>query len=294
MSNIPLTERHKWMGASESAALFGASPFNTAFELWQYKAGIIQPDSLDDVERIQAGQFLEPSIGKWASFKWDWPINNVTGYTQHAHIKQMGASLDFETTDTRDAVEIKNVDYIRFRDGDWVSEGDTIYDCPLHYLIQVQHQLACSPHAECGWLVVCISGNQLKRMRIDRSPEMIDAIEGEVNQFWESIREGNPPPPDFSRDTAVLNKLFGGKEAVQDLSHDTDAANVVAEWAAAHAIERDAKARKEAAMNKIKVMSGDCITTLFDDNWTMKASHIKASVREVGEHWRFNLRQKKA
>ena len=70
MTNIPVSERKHWIGASESAALFGVSPYTTKFELWHQKVGNIAPPDLDDVERIMAGQYLEPSIAAWAGAKW--------------------------------------------------------------------------------------------------------------------------------------------------------------------------------------------------------------------------------
>jgi len=105
MTNIPRSERAKWIGASESAALFGISPYVTKFELWHLKAGTIPPHDLDRVERVQAGQFLEPSIAEWASHKWHWPLRNVAEYTPHPRIPGMGASLDFATLERVSASE---------------------------------------------------------------------------------------------------------------------------------------------------------------------------------------------
>ena len=41
MTNIPVSERKNFVGASESAALFGLSPYTTLFELWHQKVGNI-------------------------------------------------------------------------------------------------------------------------------------------------------------------------------------------------------------------------------------------------------------
>lgn len=201
----------------------------------------------------------------------------------------MGASLDFAVNG--EPVEIKNVDYLRFRDGDWVAEGDEIFDAPLHYLIQLQHQMACLPEAAGGWLVVCIGGNQLKRMRVERHPGMIERIEEEVDDFWRSVDEGDEPEPDYTKDAATINKLFGGTEEVADLTSDEEAADLARQWSEAHATEVAAKKAKQAAIARLKIMGGDAKTVFLPDRWTLKASHVKGGVREVGPHWRFALNQ---
>ncbi|TFH51590.1 MAG: hypothetical protein E4H01_00345 [Lysobacterales bacterium] len=171
VTNIPVSERKNWIGASESAALFGVSPYTTKFELFHQKVGSIAGPNLDTAERVMAGQFLEPSIAAWASKKWDWPVVSVPEYRQHAHVPQMGCSLDFETTDVApEPIEIKNVDNLIFRD-QWDHDGDIITDAPAHILVQLQHQLACPDPkrmamAKRGWLLVCVGGNRLYRMEV--------------------------------------------------------------------------------------------------------------------------------
>ena len=39
MTNITVSERKNWLGASETSALFGVSPYTTKFDLWHQKVG---------------------------------------------------------------------------------------------------------------------------------------------------------------------------------------------------------------------------------------------------------------
>lgn len=288
MTNIAVSERRNWLGASEVAALFNLSPYVTRFELYHLKSGNIPGDNLDSVERIQAGQFLEPSIAAWASHKWDWPIKNKVEYLTHPTVERMGCSLDFETEDG-EPVEVKNVDGLIFRNGDWACEGDMIIDAPAHFLLQVQHQLACLPGKERGWLVVCVGGNKLYRMEVPRHDNVINKIEAEVKEFWHIVDAKQEPEPDFNTDADVISKLYYGEGGeVIDLRDDDRAQDLCAEYLAAHQAEKEASARKKAALAEMKMKMTDARCAMVG-HYKVKASHVKAGISERSAHWRFNV-----
>ena len=75
---------HMFEEAPDGAALLGcASPYLTGFRLYHIKAGLLEPDDLDN-ERVLAGQFLEPAIAEWAKHKWNWNIRKVHRYLSPA------------------------------------------------------------------------------------------------------------------------------------------------------------------------------------------------------------------
>lgn len=293
MSNIPINERKQWIGASEVAALFGVSPYCTRFELFHMKAGNIPSHDLDGEERVMAGQFLEPSIAAWAAHKWHWPIKNVVEYLKHPTVERMGCSLDFETLEG-EPVEIKNVDNLIFRDGDWEVDGDTILDAPAHFLIQVQHQLACTPGKDRGWLIVCVGGNRLYRMEIPRHEKMIARIEREVTAFWADVLAGNEPAPDFEQDASTISLLYGGKgDEIIDLRGNERIKELCAEYRAGLEVEKEGAGRKKAALAEIKTLMNDAQGALVDGGFKVKASFIKESTSVRNAHWRFSITQKK-
>lgn len=291
MSNIPISERVQWLGASESAALFDCSPYATRFELYHIKAGNIPSPFLDDDERVQAGQFLEPAIARWAAHKWDWTLHNVEEYLTNPNVEQMGCSLDFETADG-EPVEIKNVDYQIFRDGGYELDGDILLDAPLHFLIQVQHQLSCRPNAERGWLIVCVGGNRLYRMEIARHEGLIARIESEVEMFWHGVHNGIEPKPNFALDAGTISLLYAhqGDHAV-DLRGNNEFAMLCAEYKAAHEVEKQGSKRKSAALAEIKTMMGDAAVAIADDGFKVKASFVKEGTSTRKAHRRFNITQ---
>lgn len=296
MTAITLAQRRYWVGASEVAALFGLSPHLTKFELWHQKAGNIPSQDLDGQERIEAGRHLEPAIAAWASHKWAWPIRNVEGYLPHPSLSGMGCSLDFETPEG-EPVEIKNVDHYIFRGScsEWLTEGDTVLDAPTHMLLQVQHQLACRPPAERGWLVVCVGGNRLLRMEILRHPGMVARIEREVDAFWRSLEEGREPEPNFEIDAAAIGLLYGGTgEEVVDLRDDERTRELCVKYHAAHEIERNAAKQKKAALAELKRCMGEARCALIADGFKVKAARVPGGSYERKPHWRFAVTQKES
>jgi predicted phage-related endonuclease len=259
MTNIPVNQRHLWGGSSESAVLLGVSRFQTRFELYHAKKGSIPPT--EDTERMAAGRHLEPAIAAWASEKWSWPVRNVTKYDTHPTLPRIGASLDFEDSDGC-PVEIKNVDFLVFRDN-WAADGDVIIDAPLDYLIQVQHQLMCRPDKPHGWLVACVAGNSLKRMKIERHPGTIARIEREWTDFWADVDADREPKPDFQADAATIAHLYASAAAgkVIDMTGHNRMPELCAEYKAGGEMEKAGKARKDAAKGEmimlIREIAGD-------------------------------------
>ncbi len=296
MTNIPVSERKDWIGASESAALFGASPYTTKFELWHQKVGNIAVPDLDDVERIMAGQYLEPSIAAWAGAKWGMDICPVPDYRASSTVGQMGCSLDFET-ESGEPVEIKNVDNLIFRD-QWSSDGDIITDAPMHILVQVQHQLACPfidmPRPERSWLIVCVGGNRLYRMKIPRHDAMISRIEQEVKDFWYSVEAGVAPEPQFELDSDAISLLYRGQGVeLADMRGDGRARDLAADYLAGLEVEKAGRNQKKAAMAELKTILGDAQAGIMDDGYTIKGSPIKETSSVKKAHFRFSIRKKK-
>lgn len=296
MSLISREERTRWVGASEVAALFGCHPQLTLYKLWHIKAGNIEADDLDDVERVQAGQFFEPSIAAWAAHKWDWELVKVTQYSQHPTVAGMGSSKDYATPGPEglEPVEIKNVDRSEFHKPEkgWALEGQELVDAPVYFLIQVQHQLACWPGIPQGWIVPCVGGNRIYRMPIPRHQGLIARIEERVTWFWDTIRSGQEPSPNFERDNATITKLYKGLglEAI-DLTNSARARALCNLYTLNLEDESRAKKAKEACMAELKFMMQDARVADID-GFRIKASHIKGGTTVRQPYWRFTITKK--
>lgn len=296
MTNLKISERINWIGSSETPALLGVSPYISKFELWHQKKGNLKPEFLDDDERIQAGRFLEPAIAEWANHKWDdWSLLNVPGYLKHFTTPGLGASLDFSTKDTGLPVEIKNVDGWIFKQ-QWNAEGDVIVDAPLHHIIQVQTQLACVPDSEYGWLLVCVGGNKLYRMKVERHQGIIARIEAEVTEFWTTIDANQEPTIDWMADAEAVIAMhrLAGEEAV-DLTDDNHLPLLCAKYQLSLVAVGAAEGMKKAAKAEILHIIGAADKALIGGGYTVTAgmvgeTQIPATTRS--EYRRFGISKK--
>ncbi len=249
MNALPATHdsdtafRASVIGASEVAALFDKSPWLTAFELWHRKKGTIDTPEFATDERQQAGVRMESAIVDWACDKWGYTkiktpkrvqIGRLGGHPdQLAHCPQRGLGV----------LEVKTVDRLMFRD--WGDEP------PLHYQLQA---ITYAGLVGLKWadLIVLVGGTQLERFQIDARPKLFAEICERVEAFWQSIEEGRAPLPDFTRDKDTIGAICRDLSIEEiDLTSDNLAPAACQEYLAAHAAEKEAAARKEAAQAEI-------------------------------------------
>jgi predicted phage-related endonuclease len=208
-----------------SARLIGClSNFRSGYRLWMEKAGRLPPEDLSEVDRVRAGQFLEPAIAEWARSKWaDWggSIRKVRRYMTHPTVDGWGASLDYEIVATgMPPVEIKTADAHYVRDA-WTVDGDEIVMPPLPYVLQLQHQMGAvdAPH---GWIVALVGGNQLMRGKIARHEPTQQRIADAISAFWRGVREGVEPTWLAEYETTAKVYAYGDKAAAADLTADAE------------------------------------------------------------------------
>ena len=260
--------RSQHIGASDVAALFDMSPFTTLWQLWMEKSGKLPPEDLSDNKSVQAGTFLESGIANWAAHRWDMKIEKVVNYYTADDCPGMGASLDFQT-DGGHPVEIK---WSAHGDG-WEYEGDTITCAPDNYVLQVLHQMACTD-AEYGWLIALIR-NEPRRMKVPRSEEIISKIKSHVAKFWDSVRAGEEPPVDFNKDGDAVVRLLDFVP-MSEVTLTTEHAHLFQTYLENAAVEKEAKAKKDAAKTELLTLS-------IEEMKKMNTSQDKAVVK-CGDH----------
>lgn len=201
--------RRAHIGASEVSALFGEHPQTSRWDLWQRKAGNLPDPDLGANERVVWGQLIEPAIGQGVQQMHGHTVRKIHTYWTSDTTPGMAASLDFEiVTDPRGAgvLEAKTVDRLIWRD--WPEDEAGERQPPLHYQLQLQHQLAVTGR---GWglLAVLIGGNELRVYEYTRDDDTIRLLRDAVTDFWRSIRADEAPEPDFQRDAARVMEMHG-------------------------------------------------------------------------------------
>lgn len=274
-----LALRHRHVSSTEVAALFGLSPYLTAFELATIKKQDVPPDDLETNERAEWGLCLQDAIARRIAVRYGVRVRAINAYATHSYEHcRMGASFDYEIVGVSnddaqfsgDAIlremylrhgagilEIKNVDALVFRDR-WVRDEDGGIEAPAHIEIQVQHQLACISRF---WAAVgvLVGGNRLELLIRERDDDVHKALRIKCESFWDDLRRGVMPPVDLPADAAVVAKLYRYAEPgkVLDAQGDVELAALCAEYAEAAKAESAAKAAKETAKAKLLMRIGD-------------------------------------
>src|SRR3546814_17461674 len=87
--------------------------------------------------------------------------------------------------------------------------------------------------ADCDWgdVIVLVGGNELRRLEYEFRPVIYADIEARVEAFWQSIRKGKAPKPEYSRDGDVIAEIYSNAtDDVKDLRADNSAVMLAAEY----------------------------------------------------------------
>ena len=259
--------------STESSALFDMSPYATRFELWHRKRSK-QIVSIPDNERMRWGRRLQDAIAAGLAEDQGWVAEPMKEYIRLIDAR-MGASVDWRMIDRTNRIglfEIKNVDYLVFRD-QW-PEVDGELEAPAHIEVQLQHQLHVSGY-EWGAIGVLVAGNSPRVLIRERDPEVGAAIEQRVREFWQSVDAGQEPPPTMPDDAEFACKLYGYAEPgkVYDGRTDADLAALCAEYQRALSAQKTAEEDKKVVQAKILQRIGDAERALLE-GFTISAALV--------------------
>ena len=212
---ITIKDRAHWLqmksediSSTETAALFGLSPYSSEFELYHEKlSGEIK--EIDDNERMYCGRMMEDTIAKMVAETLGIKVRRLKTYARHDTCPRMGSSFDYEIVAHEDGagiLEIKNVDSLVFR-----NEWDT-NEAPPHIETQVQHQKEIMNRDWCK-IAALVGGNTLHIIHRERNKEVGKAICNRINKFWYAVDNQIEPTPNFERDAQFIigmyNKAYG-------------------------------------------------------------------------------------
>jgi predicted phage-related endonuclease len=264
----PYTTESEWLSyragditSTESAALFGQSPYVTAFELFHRKRGTLE-SSFSSNERVVWGSRLESAIAHGIAEDQGWAIEPLKSYW-HIPSERIGSSFDFVITNLPDGpalLEIKNVDSLAYRDGWVLGDDETEAEAPVQIEFQVQHQLLVSGFKR-AFIGALVGGNRVVILPRERDETVITAIRQRVAKFWTDVTENREPPAIFPGDTSAVLRLHNHAEPGTVLNATTDeyteVQQLAAEYHAAAVAEKLAKEDKDTAKAKLLTLIGD-------------------------------------
>lgn len=186
--------RQGFIGASDAAAVLGVSPWKTPLELYWEKTGESTPQASSIP--MEVGKELESYVLRYAEQKLGQPILRQQEVIAHPHHDFIRATIDGAVGDA--LVEAKTTS---IADG-WGDDGTD--EIPIYYVAQCQHQMAVAT-ATMVYVPVLIANRELRMYVVRRDDQIIDTILTKEIEFWDRVKNLNPPEPTTAPE---LRKVF--------------------------------------------------------------------------------------
>lgn len=198
-------ERRAIIGGSDAPIVMGLSPYKSPYTLYLEKAGLTEPEPKPDNGPLYFGKVLEPILMN--ELKKREGINNIEYAPPLILDKEfsfLGAHLDGRIPGTSKIIEAKTTS--PFKRDDWGEPGTD--NIPDYYILQCQHNMRVA-EAELCFVPVLVGGSDYRTYRVKRNEGLIHSIVDAEVEFWERVKEHNPPDPDGSESsTEALKKLY--------------------------------------------------------------------------------------
>ncbi len=273
--------RSATIGASEAPALFGVHPWLSAYELHHLKAGTIHADPTESgpmrrgrhLEEV-AVKFLQEERPAWAV------TGNVIGqegrFYRDADIGLSCTPDAFVTDPERAGVgiaQIKSVEPMIFRQR-WRGEDGQI-EVPLYVAVQAVQEAFLTGAT---WAVVCplVIGFSIEMpiLEVPLHAGLIDRLKGEAAAFWRGVHEGRAPDPDYSKDGALLERMWTGAADPIDLAGSNSLVALVDERVRLAAERGVADKRLKAIKVELLAALGDAPAGMLADGRIITAKRV--------------------
>lgn len=284
------------IGASESPAILGVSPYKSALQLYYEKTGT-EPITFGEKEALQWGKVLEQPIAKrYAEETGRTVVFDEAPFVirQHPDLDFMIATIDagvsgFGPDDQaarglalqgHGTLEIKNVNsYVGQR---WTGPQEP----PVEFMVQLQHQLLVTGD-QWGSIAALIGGVFFVWADIRRDDEFIGLLVRDVEAFVQRVRDRRPPPADDSTMTAELLQRLYPREKARTIQLPVDLEEPVAKWLQIKAEIKDLESKKRGFENALRDLmgeanlaqlpNGDQFTLKTRKEYTVQPFTVKAS-----------------
>ena len=213
-----LAERRKGIGGSDIAAVVGASPYQTAYDVWLEKTGRATDDIDSDV--MYWGRVLEDLIAREYTLRTDNKVRRLNVILVHPDYPFARANID------RLVMEGNRIPFI-YRTGKF--QTSRMLECktagahmskqwgepgtdqiPVHYAAQVQWYLGITGLTTCD-VAVLIGGQKFQLYTLHRDDEVIRSLFTAAAKFWDLVESDTPPSPQNLKDVAALYPTDDGE-----------------------------------------------------------------------------------
>lgn len=219
--------RHRRITSSRAAAVLGLDPFRTPLRVWAEITGNADvlgaaddaqddddeeeedEDALDD-DVMERGKILEPVILEYPARKWGWTVVRPPT-VPHPRLPWAADSCDAIYMHMREAVALGEAKSVNARMIDRWGEPGTD-QVPDNVAIQCHWHLMHHEPSRC--MVPILGGFDLKFRvyEVRRDPEVIDALEETIGQWYRDHVVANEAPAPTVDDARLFDRLNMGRK----------------------------------------------------------------------------------
>lgn len=276
-------------------------------------------------ERVDLGSALEEGIARAAAKKMGWTVRHMGEFITIPQLR-LGASFDYcivenqekytspgwlfcshstdeegealigGKEDDKAILEVKFLDFRTYAD-DWSEDGSEI-EASIHIEVQCQTEMLVANIPEL--YIAALVGSELHIIHRTPDEDMQAMILKAVADFWKSIDDDNPPPPDFENEGDAIKNFYNYAEPLKylDATERPDIIRLVESYRVAHADFKLAETAKKAAVFEILTLVGDH-EKVYGQNFTIDCgttgpSHVPAHDRKGFRRCVPHLKKKKS
>ena len=280
--SYPITDKQSWLEnrlldvtSTEVSALFGLNPYLSKFELYHQKKDKVVAN-IDDNERMAWGRRLEDSIAREFAYRNNFKVEQFDVYIRDED-SRMGSSFDYKIVSEKEPMilEIKNVDSLAYKNG-WIEYDEETILPPDHISMQLQHQLEITGY-NIGYIVALVGGNTMKVVKSKRDPNIGKKIREKVEEFWQEIKSGVQPEPNFQTDAKyIIKNLCNQADASTILNADPEMDQLIANYIAVNAEYKSLDITRDAIKAQILSMSQNA-SKIISKHGTISCAMSKGS-----------------
>lgn len=193
LSAAALERRSRGLGSSDAAVALGLVSQKSNQRLFLEKRGEIEPEDLSKNWPVRLGSKLEPIVAELFEEETGKRLFRVNNTIEHPRLPFMVANIDRRVVGEKKLAEIKTAGHWAAQSDEWGDEFTSAV--PFKYGVQVQHQLACLPNYESGYVPLLVAGQHFKLFEIPRDEEIIGMLEAFLAKFWDDLLNDIPPMP---------------------------------------------------------------------------------------------------
>lgn len=216
-----VTDRHKYIGGSDIAAIMGMSRWKTPLKLWAEKTQKLPAPDLSNVEAVEMGTELEQFVADMFTKKTGKAVRKAPKEYVHKDYPYMHAHIDRLVTGSEELLECKTASF--FKKDEW--ENDEI---PQEYILQVMWYLGITGR-KVGHIAVLIGGQSFKYKQIEFDAELFNTMVEAAKEFWNCV-ETDTPPAVMADDDETLKEMYSdSNEVMIELYPDSEETKIAME-----------------------------------------------------------------